>query len=57
LSETVDALSSLLFNFFLKYAIRYVQEGQEGFELTVTNQLLVSTDYDNAMGENTNTVK
>jgi len=39
-----DALSSLLFNFALKYAIRRVQVNHDGLKLSVTHQLLVNAD-------------
>jgi hypothetical protein len=51
-----DALSPLLFNFVLEYAIRKMQENQVGLKLIETHQLLAYPDDVNLLGDNIDTI-
>ena len=53
----MDALSPLLFNFTLDYAIMAVQFNRDGLELNGTHQLVVYADDVNILGGSIHTVK
>jgi hypothetical protein len=53
----LDALSSLLFNYALEYAITKVQENQLRLKLNGAHQVLAYADDVNQLGDNINTRK
>jgi hypothetical protein len=55
--EKGDALSPLLFNFALEWAIRRVQVNQDGLKLSGTHQLLAYADGVNILGGSICSVK
>jgi len=52
-----DALSPLLFNLDIEYAVRRVQVNQDNLKLNGTHQLLVYADDVNILGGSVHTVK
>jgi len=52
-----DALSPLLFNFALEYAIRRRQVNQDGLKLNDTHQFLVYADDVNMLGVSVHTIR
>jgi len=55
--KKVDALSPMLFNFALEYAIRRVQVNQDGLKLNGTHQLLAYADDVNILAGSMHTLK
>jgi hypothetical protein len=52
-----DALSPLLLNFALEYAIKKIQENQVGLKLNGTHQLLYYADDANPLGVNVDVIQ
>jgi len=55
--KTGDALTPLLFNFTLEYAVRSIQVNQDGSKLNGTHQVLAYADDVNILGGSVDTVK
>jgi hypothetical protein len=55
--EQGDALTEMLFNFAVQYAIRKVQKNQVGLKLNGTHQLLPYADDVNLLGDSIDTIK
>ena len=52
-----DALSPLLFNYALEYAVRSIQANQKGLEFDGTFQLLIYAGNVNVLGGSIHTVR
>jgi hypothetical protein len=52
-----DALSPLLLNSALEYAIRKVEQNKVGLKLNGTRQLLANVGYVNLLGDSIGTIK
>ena len=52
-----DALSPLLFDFSLEYAVRRIKVNQDGLKLNGAHLLLVYADYVNILGESVHNMK
>ena len=52
-----DALTPLLFNFVLEYAIKRVQVNEDGLKLIGTHQVLAYADDINILGGSIHTIK
>ena len=55
--KNIDAVSPLLFNFALEYAIRKVQETNLGLDMNGTHQVLAYADDVNLTGDDIRTIE